>query len=125
MGLSTAEMVMDAYAQRINAHDFDLLEDLIDPDAVFWFSSGSHRGLPAIRSAFEATWNRLQNETYWLEDLASIASGEDSAAYLYRFSWRAEIAGVASEGGGRGTTVLARQAEGWRIVHEHLSPEPS
>ncbi len=125
VGYPTPESVMDAYADRINAHDFDLLEDLIDADAVFWFSSGSHRGLAAIRAAFEATWSRLQNETYGLEDLTWIAAGDGAAACTYRFRWQAEIAGVATQGGGRGTSVLARHEAGWRIVHEHLSAEPA
>ncbi|UYO01316.1 MAG: nuclear transport factor 2 family protein [Devosia sp.] len=116
---------MDAYAEGINAHDFDLLEDLIDADAVFWFSSGSYRGLPAIRAAFEATWTRLQNETYWLEELAWIASDDGAAACTYSFRWRAEVDGSRIEGGGRGTSVLRRRAEGWLIVHEHLSAEPT
>ncbi|ODT50201.1 MAG: DUF4440 domain-containing protein [Devosia sp. 63-57] len=116
---------MDAYAERINAHDFDLMLELIDPDAVFWFSSGSHHGIAAIRAAFVSTWDRLRNETYWLEDLTWLASGDDAAACIYKFRWRAEIDGVPTEGGGRGTTVLRRKANGWHIVHEHLSREPA
>lgn len=124
MGWPTAQAAMDAYAERINAHDFDLMLDVIDPDAVFWFSSGSHHGIAAIRAAFEQTWDRLQNETYWLEEVRWLASSEDAAACLYRFCWAAEIDGVATQGGGRGTTVLHRGSNGWRIMHKHLSRHP-
>jgi hypothetical protein len=52
----TARDVLAAYADRINRQDFDLLTDLVAPDATFWFSDGTHRGIDAIRAAFEATW---------------------------------------------------------------------
>ena len=55
----SARDVLRAYEDRINRHDFDLLIDLIAPDATFWFSDGTHRGIAEIRTAFEATW------THW------------------------------------------------------------
>ena len=64
-GTATPKMVMAAYAGLINQHDFSFLVPLIDPDAVCWFSSGSSTGIDAIHSAFERTWQRLENETYW------------------------------------------------------------
>ncbi|KQT44960.1 hypothetical protein ASG47_16185 [Devosia sp. Leaf420] len=64
-GAATPKTVMAAYADLINHHDFSLLVPLIDSDAVFWFSSGSFTGIDAIRSVFERTWQRLENETYW------------------------------------------------------------
>lgn len=123
-GAATPEAVMAAYADLINRHDFSLLVPLIDPDAVFWFSSGSFARIAAIRGAFERTWQRLENETYWLEDLTWIGRGDISASCIYQFHWRALIDGKDAEGTGRGTTVLARRAESWRIIHEHLSPYP-
>ena len=77
--LNPPEDVLKAYEERINRHDFDLLVDLIAPDAVFWFSDGSHRGLADIRSAFERTWRSLQNETYWLDQLEWLAVGDHAA----------------------------------------------
>ncbi|ASQ03370.1 hypothetical protein GOB91_29820 [Sinorhizobium meliloti] len=32
--------------------------------------------------------------------------------------------GSALEGGGRGTTILRREANVWKIIHEHLSQFP-
>jgi len=43
---------------------------------------------------------------------------------LYRFHWRGIVDNVPTKGGGRGTSVLRREARGWLIVHEHLSAEP-
>jgi ketosteroid isomerase-like protein len=121
----TAADVLAAYEARINAHDFDLLTDLIAPDAVFWFSDGSHNGLAAIRAAFERTWTVLSDEHYWLDQHSWVASGDSAAACTYRFNWRATVNSALASGSGRGTTVL-RRAEGlWQIVHEHLSPWPA
>lgn len=117
---ATARDVLAAYAERINAHHFTLLLNLIAPHAVFWFSDGTHRGHAAAREAFERTWAALPDEHYWLEDVEWTAEGEAAASCIYRFNWRS---GERS-GAGRGTTVLARMPAGWRIVHEHLSPEP-
>jgi Ketosteroid isomerase homolog len=115
---------MAAYGELINRHDFSLLVPLIDADASFWFSSGTFQGLEAVRAAFERTWRRLAGETYRLEDLVWIARGDVAASCIYRFHWRAILDGQATEGTGRGTTVLARRPDGWRIVHEHLSAFP-
>lgn len=117
----TARETLAAYADRINRQDFDLLVDLIAPDAVFWFSDGTHRGIAAIRAAFEATWRLMgDDEHYWLNQLEWIAEGDNTAACTYRFNW---TAGGAS-GSGRGTTVLRRVDDRWRIAHEHLSRNP-
>lgn len=121
---ATPETVMAAYAELINRHDFALLLPLISPEASFWFSSGTYQGHETVREAFERTWQSLANETYWLEDLRWIAQGSKAASCIYRFHWRATIEGRSAEGKGRGTTVLAKGENGWRIVHEHLSGFP-
>ncbi|MCK3782448.1 nuclear transport factor 2 family protein [Sinorhizobium meliloti] len=40
------------------------------------------------------------------------------------FRWRAVLNGSALEGGGRGTIILRREANVWKIIHEHLSQFP-
>ena len=112
-----ARDTLAAYAERINRHDFDVLVDLIAPDAVFWFSDGSHQGLPAIRRAFEATWAALKDETYAISEIVWL----NEEACAYRFARQAMIDGVPQSGSGRGTSVFRRVGERWQIVHEHLS----
>jgi ketosteroid isomerase-like protein len=116
----TPRDVLQAYEDRINLHDFDLLTDLIAPDATFWFSDGTHRGIGEIRAAFEATWRALADEHYWLDQLEWLAEGDTAAACIYRFNWKTADA----SGSGRGTTVLRRVDDRWWIVHEHLSGMP-
>lgn len=115
--------ILALYGERINSHRFDELLDLLSEEATFWFSEGSFRG-DAIRQAFERTWAYVKDEHYWLEDITWIAQGEDAAACTYRFHWRGVIEDKPAQGVGRGTTVLRREAGGWKIVHEHLSREP-
>ena len=117
----SARDVLAAYEDRINHHDFDLLTDLIAPDATFWFSDGTHVGIAAIRGAFERTWQALADETYRLDQREWIAEGDTAAACIYRFNWKATVDGRQSSGSGRGTTVLRRVDDRWWIVHEHLS----
>ena len=117
----SARDVLDAYEDRINRHDFDLLLDLIAPNATFWFSDGTHVGIAEIREAFERTWLTLVDETYWLDQREWIAEGDTAAACIYRFNWKATVYGKPASGSGRGTTVLKCIEDRWWIVHEHLS----
>ena len=112
------------YIQLTNSHRFDRLAPLIAENAVFWFSSGSYRGLSAIRAAFERTWGLIQDEVYAVEDVEWLAVDESTAACLYTFRWHGIIDGTPREGSGRGTTILRRHNDHWRVVHEHLSAHP-
>jgi ketosteroid isomerase-like protein len=121
----SARDVLEAYEDRINSHDFDLLTDLIAPDATFWFSNGTHNGIAQVRAAFEATWQVMgPSEHYWLDQHQWIAQSEDVAVCIYRFNWKVIQNGEPVSGSGRGTTVLKRVDDRWRIVHEHLSWMP-
>jgi ketosteroid isomerase-like protein len=124
--MQSARDVLAAYADRINHQDFDLLVDLIAPDATFWFTSGTHNGIEAIRAAFEATWRIMgRDEHYWLDQHEWIAEGDSAAACTYRFNWTTTLDGKAVSGSGRGTTVLKCVGDRWWIVHEHLSANPA
>lgn len=125
MSFDSPQAVIRFYGETINAHDFDQLLPCLSRDVLFWFSSGTHSGLDAARGAFEATWGRIVDERYWLEDLIWLCEDSTSASCVYRFRWRGLVDGVLAEGKGRGTTVLRRESSGWVIVHEHLSAEPA
>ena len=118
------EAFLAGYIRATNTHRFDDVAPLINEDAVFWFSSGSYRGLTAIRAAFERTWAMIQNEVYTVEDVEWLTQDDSSAVCLYTFRWRGDIDGVARDGSGRGTTVLISDGKQWRVIHEHLSVRP-
>jgi ketosteroid isomerase-like protein len=113
---------MKDYEARINQHDFDLLLPLIAEDAVFWFTDGSHVGIEAARRAFEESWETVENQVYNLSALRWLVIGDAAACCVYSFHWKGMAADEPIWGEGRGTTVLRSHAEGWQIVHEHLSP---
>ncbi|MEU8075916.1 nuclear transport factor 2 family protein [Catellatospora citrea] len=112
------------YEDATNTHDFAQIAPLVDQDAVYWFSDGTHVGVEAIRRAFERAWATIGDEQYHLHDVQWLALGTETAACAYRFTWAGYIGGQRRQGGGRGTNVLARRDGVWRIVHEHLSPHP-
>jgi ketosteroid isomerase-like protein len=112
------------YERQLAKHDFDAVAPLISTEAIFWFNDGSHHGVHAIRKAFQQTFAAHPDERYWLEDVAWLAESESTAACVYRFRWTAHREGREFSGGGRGTTIMRAEPDGWRIVHEHLSREP-
>lgn len=74
-----------------------------------------------IRHAFERTWDAIQEEKYSLRERRWILKSHDSAVCVYTFISDGVQNGARSHFEGRGTTVLKRIAEEWKIVHEHLS----
>lgn len=121
---SGAEELFKQYETHINKHDFNAVEELISDHAIFWFSSGTFRGKPEIKAAFEKTWSLIQNEFYWLSDVEWLTSNEESAACVYTFHWKGVIGGLEKEGLGRGTSILRNENKKWKIIHEHLSNFP-
>lgn len=119
---STPTEAMAAYERATRAHDLPALLALIDDDAVYFFSNESdHVGKPAIEAAIRRNFEVIQDETYVLEDRTWLVTAEDVAACVYNYRWTGTVHGEPASGGGRGTTVLRRTDEGWKVVHEHLS----
>jgi ketosteroid isomerase-like protein len=122
----TPEECLAEYERLSSLRDFGPLSELIAPDAVYFFNDGSYFGIDEIRKAIEATWAwNPDDESYTLSDIAWFARGDDFAACTYKFRWAGVVKGCPFESFGRGTAVLRRDGERWRIVHEHLSADPS
>ena len=109
------------YEQATNSHDIAKLAPLIAPEAVYWFSDGSHRGRDAILAAIAETFATIRNEIYQIADLEWIAATGSHAVCRYRFSWTGTINGQPRSGSGRGTNVLVNNDGIWQMLHEHLS----
>ena len=112
---------MSVYERATNTHDIGQVVPLIWPDAVYWFSDGSHRGIAEITAAIEATFAAIQDETYAIHDVEWVAVGAELAVCRYRFAWTGYVEGAARSGQGRGTNVVTRRRGEWRMLHEHLS----
>lgn len=108
-----------------NSQDFDRVAPHIAQDAVYWFTDGRSEGLEAIREAFERTWQTIRDETYVLSNVKWIAVSESVAVCIYDFRSRGVVSGRPFAASGRGTNVFVRSDGVWRVVHEHLSGDPS
>jgi ketosteroid isomerase-like protein len=110
-----------AYEEATNSHDIVQLIPLIAPDAVYWFSDGSHRGRDAVLAAIEETFAVIRDEVYRIDELEWIAADGEHAVCRYRFAWSGTVDGQPRTGGGRGTNVLVNRDGTWQMLHEHLS----
>ena len=90
---------------------------------MFRFFRRHAHGKQAIERAIRATFERIQDESYRIQDVRWIHVAADCALCTYRFVWSGVIDGVASQGGGRGTSLLVASANGWKVKHEHLGPD--
>ncbi len=116
------EDALHAYEQRLSHQSWELIEDLIHEDAVFIFTESTFRGKEEIRQAFEKTFDLIKEEKYWITDLNWVAKTDAMASCEYTFNWEGIIHGNPSSGGGRGSCVLIRTENGWKIIQEHLGP---
>jgi len=118
----TADEFMMAYERATNSHDVEATLSLIDEHAVYLFSDESvHVGRLAIRRVLARNFDLIQDESYSLQNLKWLVDSGEVAACVYDYSWSGVINGEPASGYGRGTTVLRRTQDGWKVIHEHLS----
>jgi ketosteroid isomerase-like protein len=118
----TADEFMLAYERATNSHDVEATLSLIDEDAVYLFSDESvHVGKGAIGKVLTRNFDLIEDESYSIQNVKWLADSGDVAACVYDYSWSGVINGELASGCGRGTTILRRNDDGWKVVHEHLS----
>ena len=116
------EDFLRSYEAAPASHDLEATLALIADDAVYLFSNqASHFGKGAIREALRRNFDAIVAETYAISDVTWLVSLPEVAVALYQYRWSGKIQGKDASGGGRGTTVLRREGDSWRVVHEHLS----
>jgi ketosteroid isomerase-like protein len=121
MGMTPSEFMLE-YESAGNRRDLDALLAFIADEAIFLFSNQSaHVGKNAIRKAIQSNFETIKAEKYRISGLTWLATSEDLAVCVYEFDWSGEIDGAAVSGSGRGTSVIVRVEDAWRVVHEHLS----
>ena len=118
----TADEFMVAYEQATNSHDIEATLSLVDDQAVYLFSDEStHVGKPAIERVLRKNFDLIKEENYAIDNLTWLVDTGEVAAGVYDYSWSGLINGEPASGSGRGTTVLRRSENGWKVIHEHLS----
>lgn len=120
--IQTPDEFMSEYERATSSHDLQAILSLIDEGAIYLFSDGSvHIGLQAIERVLRHNFEIIQGEDYAIDNLTWILKTGDAAACVYDFSWSGIVNGEPASGSGRGTSILRRSGDNWRIVHEHLS----
>ena len=108
--------------------DFALIRDLIAEDAFFRYNDGDHRGRAAIQAVFEKTWRgdpSVKRARFYLSDITVLSVDQASASATYTWHWEGSQGDRGFTIKGRGTRVLLRTADGFSIIHEHLSRFPA
>jgi ketosteroid isomerase-like protein len=120
--IQTPDEFMREYERVANSHDLQATLSLVDEEAVYLFSDGSvHVGKGAIERALRRNFELIKDEEYAIDNLSWILNTADAAACVYDYSWSGIVSGEPASGSGRGTSILVRSGDNWRIVHEHLS----
>ncbi|MEL6799058.1 MAG: nuclear transport factor 2 family protein [Pseudomonadota bacterium] len=116
---------IERYEAALKTQDWAVVAPLISDAACVIFSNGTvHVGKAAIKAAYERNYATIKNEAYRVENVHWLLEAADSAAYMFDFHWTGVINGREAAGGGRGTAVLVREADGWVLMGEQLGPMP-
>jgi ketosteroid isomerase-like protein len=117
--------LMREYEIRANGHRFENVAPLIAENALYWFSDGSFCGHDEIKKAFKHTWNTIRDEHYYIDNMQWLGNDNHLAVCTYLFHWQGMVDGQMKQADGRGTSVLGMVDGEWKVLHEHLSVEPS
>lgn len=109
------------YVDATNSHNFAKVQELLLPDAIYWFNKNESKGIAAIKANFESTWSYLPDEVYGIKNVRWLSVEKNSATCIYEYTYQGTHEGKPLKGGGRGTTILVKHNGKWRIAHEHLS----
>ncbi|MGZ8809181.1 MAG: YybH family protein [Mycobacterium sp.] len=114
------------YRAAVLAKDVDAFCALYDPDIHVFDMWGrwQHQGLAAWRDMASAWFSSVGEERVVVEfsEVHSTVSGDLAFGHAFvRFSAEAADGTELRSLNNRLTLVLKRQAEGWKIVHEHTS----
>ena len=117
------EEFVQAYEQALATQDWGYVEPLIHRDACVTFSNGTvHKGRLEVRNAFERNFSLIKDETYSITNVYWVMKGAETAIYLFDFNWTGLINGKQVSGSGRGTSVLIKEGNQWKLLVEHLGP---
>ncbi|MCY8271140.1 YybH family protein [Bacillus sonorensis] len=116
---------LDQYIKATNTHVFANVKELLDRDAVYWFSDQTCSGFEEIQRYFENAWKQIENEVYSAKDVSWITETDEQAVCLYTYEWKGFYQGEPVSGAGRATNVFIKDESGnWKLKHEHLSSLP-
>lgn len=110
------------YKAALTTQQWASVDSLIHTDAVVTFSNGAmHKGIAAIKAAYERNFALIKNEDYQMTNLHWVLQSETTAVYVFDFSWRGIVNGEQASGAGKGTAVIVLADGQWKLIAEHLS----
>lgn len=122
MSAATPQACITAFVDAMIRRDMPAALALLTDDVVLYYSNGSAIwGKQAFEATMTANWKMISDYTYKTIETKWIVESDRVAAVIYTLAWSGKVNGNAVGGEGRGTRVLQRDSNGWRIDHEHLS----
>jgi ketosteroid isomerase-like protein len=122
-GAPTPDEFIPLYERALASQRWDAVGPLVHDDACVTFSNGAvHVGKAAVQRAFERNFAAITDEEYRISNVRWVRRGSEIAVYLFDFNWTGRVGGRPASGSGRGTSVLYRDDDGWRLLVEHLGP---
>jgi ketosteroid isomerase-like protein len=124
--------VLDAAGRLVDAfgrHDVAAYFTAFRPEATFCFHT--HPDVLASRAEYEALWRSWEEDGFHVLGCTSTEQHVqllgDVAVFTHRVATRVRVDADSPEEDldERETIVFAHGDDGWRAVHEHLSPYPS
>jgi ketosteroid isomerase-like protein len=111
------------YEAALASQRWTEVDPLVHDDVCVTFSTGAvHKGRAAVRRAFETNFASIEDEQYRVSNVHWALRSERVAVSLFDFEWGGRIQGRPAHGRGRGTSVLVRDGDAWRLLVEHLGP---
>ena len=122
-GALTLDEFIPLYEHSLASQHWHAVDPLVHDDACVTFSNGTvHVGKAAVQRAFEGNFAAIADEEYRISNIRWVHRGSEIAVYLFDFNWSGRVGGRPASGSSRGTTVLHRNDDGWRLLVEHLGP---
>ena len=122
-GALTLDEFIPLYEHSLASQHWHAVDPLVHDDACVTFSNGTvHVGKAAVQRAFEGNFAAIADEEYRISNIRWVHRGSEIAVYLFDFNWSGRVGGRPASSSGRGTTVLHRNDDGWRLLVEHLGP---
>jgi ketosteroid isomerase-like protein len=96
--------------------------DIINENAFYIFTDGTHTGRKEILKAFAKTWKFIKEEIYHIKDVKWLTVTENLGICSYVFEWSGIIDNEPKSGRGNATNIFVKNQNGnWEIIHEHLN----
>ena len=118
------EQFIQAYERALGTQDWHQVELLVHDNACVTFSNGSvHKGKDEVGKAFTRNFSLIMDETYSISNVHWVHKDNNIAVYLFDFHWTGVVNDKQASGSGRGSSVLIKENEQWKLLIEHLGPK--